>query len=85
MPEDTTTTPADSSDTLASLRSRVAELESLHTHHQQMLDDLNAVVLRHERSVEKLERVLDQLAGRVRSLADSLPHDETPEPPPPHY
>ena len=67
------------------LAARVAELESLHTYMQQTIDDLNSVVVAHERRVEKLERSLDQLAGRVTSLASALPEDETPEPPPPHY
>ena len=76
--------PADTSPT-DPLTARVAELESLHTYMQQTIDDLNSVVVEHERRVEKLERSLDQLAGRVTSLADALPGEEQPEPPPPHY
>lgn len=68
-----------------SLEARVAELESLHTHLEQTIDELNSVVVQHERRVHTLERSLDQLAGRVTSLADALPGEEEPEPPPPHY
>jgi uncharacterized coiled-coil protein SlyX len=78
-------TPAANTPSVESLLARVAELESLHTHLQQTIDELNSVVVAHERRVHTLERSIDQLAGRVTSLADTLPGEEEPEPPPPHY
>jgi uncharacterized coiled-coil protein SlyX len=69
----------------ASIEARVAELESLYTHLQQTIDELNSVVVRHERRVHTLEQSISQLAGRVTSLADALPGEEELEPPPPHY
>ena len=78
-------TPAADTPSAESLLARVAELESLHTHLQQTIDELNSVVVAHERRVHTLERSIDQLAGRLTSLAGALPGEEEPERPPPHY
>ena len=65
---------------------RIADLEIQVAHQARQLDDLNEIVERQWREIEKLTRSVSRLVERLQALevsAESGPPGE--EPPPPHY
>lgn len=73
-----TTDPNDSAQRLTELETRVAFQD-------QTIQELNEVVTRQQREIDRLARELDVLRERLHALAPSpvVPPDE--ETPPPHY
>ncbi len=71
---------------LAALNERVVELESLITHVQHTLGQLDQVVLAQQKQIELLERTNGTLRTQLESLASRLDSDAKPEEEkPPHY
>lgn len=65
---------------------RVTELESLFTHLQQTIKDLNQVVLDQQRQLDATERQLSRILRDVMSLSAGVAEPRTAEEEkPPHY
>ena len=62
------------------LEARVVELESIVSYQDQMLDDLNQIVIEHQRTIDDLETKLVQLSKSLTHVQDSM-NDK----PPPRY
>ena len=65
---------------------RIADLEIQLAHQTRQLDELNEIVDRQWREIEKLTRSVNKLVERLQSVEaniESGPPGE--EPPPPHY
>ena len=68
------------------LRSRIDELETLFTHLQRTLGDLDQVVLAQQKQIESLERTIAALGTELGALAGSPSEERKPEDEkPPHY
>lgn len=65
---------------------RIVELETLYTHLQRTLGDLDQAVLAQQRQIETLSKRVASLAGDLNRLAGSEPEVRKPEDErPPHY
>ena len=66
---------------------RVNELEALFTHLQRTVDELNQVVLAHQRKLDALEKSVAGLREALPAARDALEGSDwvDDEPPPPHY
>ncbi len=64
------------------LEDRITEIEIVLTNQEKMLDDLNEVVIRQEKTI-------DVLVKQIKQLKESMPQDfvkpASEETPPPHY
>jgi uncharacterized coiled-coil protein SlyX len=68
------------------LHARQIELETLLTHLQRTLADLDQVVLAQQKQIETLERTIGNLRGDFDRLASATDTPRTPEEEkPPHY
>jgi len=68
------------------LLARVVELETLFTHLQRTLGELDAVVLAQQKQIEAIEHRIGGLAADLGTLTDSIVEQRTPEDEkPPHY
>ena len=68
------------------LTARLAEVEGIVTHQERTIQQLNEVLLQHERRLAKAEARLPQIVGRVEVLCESLDRDRPPKDErPPHY
>ena len=75
--------PADS---LQPALARIVELETLYTHLQRTLGELDQVVLAQQRQIEALSNRVASLAGDFHRLSGSEPEVRKPEDErPPHY
>ena len=63
---------------------RLNELESKLTFQEQTLDTLDGVVVEQAQCIERLERRLDLLEGKLRGLGDGPEGDPLEERPPHH-
>lgn len=63
--------------------SKISNLEIQLAHQQQVIEELNEVVLRHEKSISRLEARLVNLAQQFQELGDGP--GEIINTPPPHY
>jgi SlyX protein len=68
-----------------SLEDRVIELETRLAHQEQVCDDLNEVLVRQSRDMERLKRELSTLQDRLASAADNREPSPQDNRPPPHY
>jgi len=73
--------PPDASDA----RQRLLAMEERLTFQQRTIDELNGVVLSHDRRLEQLSRELARIAGSVERLAEASPGEDLPHEKPPHY
>ncbi len=64
---------------------RLLAMEERLTFQQRTIEELNGVVLSHDRRLEQLSRELGRIAGAMGRLADALPGEELPHEKPPHY
>jgi len=64
---------------------RVAELEIRISFQDQTIQELNDVVVRQQRELEKMTRDLAQLKAQMGTLTPPMAGSQAPEPPPPHY
>ncbi len=67
------------------IEARLEKLETLVTHQEQAIEDLNATVTRQWDELAALKRQLGNMGERLREIADNPALSEPPEPPPPHY
>ena len=67
------------------LENRVAELEIRISFQDQTIQQLNDVVIRQQRELEKITRDLAQLKGQLSTLTAAPTGNQATEPPPPHY
>jgi uncharacterized coiled-coil protein SlyX len=73
-------------DSLQPALARIVELETLYTHLQRTLGELDQVVLAQQRQIETLSQRIASLAGDLNRLAGSEPEVRKPEDErPPHY
>ena len=71
---------------LQSALARIVELETLYTHLQRTLGELDQVILAQQRQIETLSQRITSLAGDLNRLAGSEPEVRKPEDErPPHY
>ncbi len=65
---------------------RIVELETLYTHLQRTLGELDQAVLDQQRQIDTLSKRVSSLAGDLNRLAGSEPEVRKPEDErPPHY
>lgn len=64
---------------------RLLAMEERLTFQQRVIDELNGVVLSHDRRLEQLSRELMRVAGSLERLADASPGENLPHEKPPHY
>jgi SlyX protein len=67
------------------LAARLEKLETLCAYQEQAIEDLNKTVTSQWTEIATLKRTIENLAQRLREIADSPALAEPPEPPPPHY
>jgi SlyX protein len=67
------------------MQDRLAELEVRVAFQDKTIQDLNDVVTRQQREIDRLIRELETLRSQVRTLAPSLVANQDEETPPPHY
>ena len=67
------------------LEDRIIDLEMRFMHQESVIEELNRVVISHEKVVELLGRELELLKKQVRAATPSLIRDASDETPPPHY
>jgi SlyX protein len=65
------------------MQDRMAELEVRVAFQDKTIQELNEVVTRQQREIDRLAREVEALKGQVRTLAPVASRDE--ETPPPHY
>ncbi|MHA7879368.1 MAG: SlyX family protein [Saccharospirillum sp.] len=61
----------------------ITELEIRLTHMDDNIEQLNQVIIAQQQQIDRLERLLNQVASDQASLRDALP--DVPNQPPPHY
>ena len=76
----------ESAESLQPTLARIVELETLYTHLQRTLGELDQVVLAQQRQIEALSNRVASLAGDLNRLSGSEPEVRKPEDErPPHY
>jgi uncharacterized coiled-coil protein SlyX len=76
----------ESAENLQLALARIVELETLYTHLQRTLGELDQAVLDQQRQIEMLSKRVSSLAGDLNRLAGSEPEVRRPEEErPPHY
>ena len=77
---------AEPAESLQPALARIVELETLYTHLQRTLGELDQVVLAQQRQIEALSNRVASLAGDLHRLSGSEPEVRKPEDErPPHY
>lgn len=67
------------------MEDRIIELEIRLAHHEVLLGDLNDVIVRQARELDRLTRELALLREQVKAQAELNLAARGEEPPPPHY
>lgn len=67
------------------MEDRIIELEIRLAHHEVLLGDLNEVIVRQARELDRLARELALLREQVKAQAELNLAARGEEPPPPHY
>lgn len=67
------------------MQERLAELEVRLTFQDKTIQELNEVVTRQQRQLDRLTRELETLKAQLQVLAPSLVVSQAEETPPPHY
>lgn len=69
---------------MSNIENRVMELEIKNAHHEDTIEQLNQIIIKHQATIDNLVQQMDQLQNKLSSLQQSN-SKEAPEPPPPHY
>jgi len=64
----------------STMEARVAELEIRYTHLERQYVELSQVVFEHQKLIERLQKELAAVRGRLLELGDPIANDK-----PPHY
>lgn len=67
------------------LEQRLAELETKLAFQEQLLEDLNQALIQQQFDLDKTQRQLRHLAGKLKDLQPSNIASQAEETPPPHY
>ncbi len=67
------------------MESRMIDLEMRFMQQESTIEELNKVVISHEKVIEILTRELELLKKQVQAASPSLIRDASEETPPPHY
>lgn len=67
------------------MNERLTELEVRVAFQDKTLQDLNEVVIRQQREIDRLKRELEAMKSRLAGLAPSMVISREDEKPPPHY
>ncbi len=69
---------------MSDIENRVMELEIKNAHQEDTIEQLNQIIIRHQASIDKLNRNMEQIQDKLSNLQQSSSKEE-PEAPPPHY
>ena len=64
---------------------KLIDLEMRFTHQEKTVEQLSEVVFEQGKLIEELKLACASLAGRLSSVAESIPRDEQVDEKPPHY
>ena len=67
------------------MESRIVDLEMRFMQQESTIEELNKVVISHQKVIEVLTRELELLKRQVQAASPSLIRDASEETPPPHY
>ena len=67
------------------VESRIVDLEMRFMQQESTIEELNKVVISHEKVIEVLTRELELLKKQVQAASPSLIRNASEETPPPHY
>ena len=67
------------------MESRVIDMEMRFMKQESTIEELNKVVISHQKVIEVLTRELELLKKQVQAASPSLIRDASEETPPPHY
>ena len=67
------------------IESRIVDLEMRFMQQESTIEELNKVVISHQKVIEVLTRELELLKKQVQAASPSLIRDASEETPPPHY
>ena len=67
------------------MESRIVDLEMRFMQQESTIEELNKVVISHEKVIEVLTRELEILKKQAQAASPSLIRDASEETPPPHY
>ena len=67
------------------MESRIVDLEMRFMQQESTIEELNKVVISHQKVIEVLTRELELLKKQVQAASPSLIRDASEETPPPHY
>lgn len=67
------------------MESRMIDLEMRFMRQESTIEELNRVVISHQKTIEVLTRDLELLKKQVQAATPSLIRDASEETPPPHY
>ena len=67
------------------MESRVIDMEMRFMQQESTIEELNKVVISHQKLIEVLTRELELLKKQVQAASPSLIRDPSEETPPPHY
>ncbi|MGV3650324.1 MAG: SlyX family protein [Devosia sp.] len=70
---------------IAQLTTRIVALEMRLTHQDRAIEDLNEIVTRQWREMERLKRLVDRLEAEIAEAEAGRRDLPGKEPPPPHY
>ncbi|MBE9535597.1 MAG: SlyX family protein [Proteobacteria bacterium] len=67
------------------MEKRIVDLEMRFMHQQSTIQELNEVVIAHQKSIDELKSEVDRLKRQVGAGAESLIRDPSEETAPPHF
>lgn len=67
------------------LQQRLELLESRQAFQEVTIDDLNQVIIQHQREIAKLQEQIRILSGKLKAAQPSMIAPQSEEVPPPHY
>lgn len=67
------------------MEERIVDLEVRFMHQQSTIQELNEVVIAHEKAIDGLKAEVERLKRQISAEAGSIIRDASEETPPPHY
>lgn len=67
------------------MEDKIVRLESDHALLERTVEQLNDVVTAQQRQIDRLEREMELLAGKLKNVAAAAQQRPQDDPPPPHY
>ena len=64
---------------------RIEQLEVRIAYQDRVIEDLNATVTEQWKQIDQLAKQIARMSDRLKSVEDTAPAPDGPEPPPPHY